>query len=94
MWDPLFVLLGSCFARMKFSHVIASACLSQVNKLIKDTYRENTPSSKTEMLTKSMNMYIVFSRAGTPPFPREPPSPPFWVPPLSEANLKSYPPSF
>ena len=25
---------------------------------VKDTHRENTPSNKTETLTKSMNMYI------------------------------------
>ena len=26
--------------------------------MFKDTHRENTPSNKTEMLTKSMNIYI------------------------------------
>ena len=27
-------------------------------KMFEDTQRENTPSNKTEVLTKSMNMYI------------------------------------
>ena len=39
------------------------------------------------------NGTIVSSRVGPPPFfffLREPPH--FWVPPFSEANLKSYPP--
>ena len=33
---------------------------------------------------------IVFSRVGTTPFSEG--TPPFWVPPLPESNLKSYPP--
>ena len=36
-WDPSFALSGFCFAGMKFSHVITSACLSRMKKLI------NTP---------------------------------------------------
>ena len=31
-WDHSFVLLGSRFAGIKFSHLIASACLSEMNK--------------------------------------------------------------
>ena len=27
-------------------------------RIVKDTHRENTPSNKTEALTKCMNMYI------------------------------------
>ena len=27
-------------------------------KTVKDTHRENTPSNKTETLTKNMNMFI------------------------------------
>ena len=58
MQDPSFALLRSYFAGKKFPYVIASAQLSRMKKLIKDTQRENTPSNKSEMLTKSINMYI------------------------------------
>ena len=34
-WDPSFVQPGSCFAGMKFSHVITSARLGRIKELIK-----------------------------------------------------------
>ena len=37
------------------------------------------------------NTDIVSSTVGNPLFMREPPPPPFWVHPLSKANLKNHP---
>ena len=39
--EPPFVLPGSCFTRMKLAHVMASACLSGMKKLIKISVWKN-----------------------------------------------------
>ena len=38
-WDPSFVLQGSRFAERKFSHVIASACLSGMKDNLTHAYK-------------------------------------------------------
>ena len=43
---------------LRIKRILSNKHLSSYITIIKDTHRENTPSNKTEVLTKSMNMYI------------------------------------
>ena len=46
------------FFSLRSGTLVKAKCERSSHQFFKDTHKENTPSSKTEMLSKSLNMYI------------------------------------